>query len=490
MTPSVDDPPASRVRPSPPSVPTAPTASAPGSCRTAAGAVDPARLLALLGELGRCADFDAAAATLCSRVAPAIGAARVVLGWRSRGRAPTRPIAMSGAGVPQWDGETARRLSTALDESIDQARALACPAPAGHRTVLRAHESLRRAHGVLAVMTVPVAHDGVALGALCAEFDAPPPPGALDALTAAASTAAPWLRLLAAHRPGPVARALAALGLSGRPGGRASRRARWIAAAGAIALLAALTVPIELSVSAPARIEGEVQRAVAAPIRGYLKAVHVRPGDAVREGDLLAELGDRDLELERAKLRSELGQHAAGVTTAMARGDRGAMAIAQSRHDEVRARLGLIEHQLEQIRVRAPIDGEVIQGDLVPKIGAPVDRGQELFVVAPALRHRVIVELDERDLRRVATGQPGRLAVSALPWETMPLRVERVAPAAITLDGRNVFELEAGLTDRAEGLRPGQRGVVHLDAGRGPVGLHWARRVGDALARLAWRWTP
>jgi hypothetical protein len=181
----------------------------------------------------------------------------------------------------------------------------------------------------------------------------------------------------------------------------------------------------------------------------------------------------------------------------MARGERAAMAVAQAKVDETRARLGLVDHQLEQIRLRSPIDGVVLQGDLWQQLGAPVDRGQSLFVVAPARRHRVIVELDERDLRRVQTGTAGRLALSALPWDTLALRIERMAPAATTLDGRNVFELEASLEPQPGGgdartneLRAGQRGVAHLSSGRGPLALDWARRAGDALARLAWRWLP
>lgn len=487
-----DEPQRSAPPPAQPSAVRPSSPSSPPSCATPPPVGHDAEWLGLIRRIGACDDFQSAAATVCTDIAAALGAARVVLGWRRHGHAPARPLAMSGAHRPEWDSETVRRLSAVLDEAIDQSVSLACPGAPDARALLRAHDAMRRAHGVGAVMTAPIAHEGIALGALTAEFDTPPPPAALERLTTAAGWVAPWLRLLDARRPGPLARAAASFGL-GRRGRRdaigARSGPRLLAAVVAVAALA-LSVPVDLSVSAPARIEGEQQRSVAAPLRGYLKSVSVRPGDTVREGDVLAELGDRDLELERSKLRSELGQHAAAVNAAMARGDRPGMAVAQSKRDEVGARLALIEHQLEQIRVRAPIDGVVIQGDLLQRIGAPLDRGQELFVVAPDARYRVIVELDERDIRRVAIGQPGRLALSALPWDALPVRVDRLSPAAIALDGRNVFELEASLPDTAAALRPGQRGVVHLEAGRGPLALDWGRRLSDALARLAWRWMP
>jgi biotin carboxyl carrier protein len=459
------------------------TASAASPGASPPDPADAQALLELIAAIGACTRFDDAAATLCTRLAASVGASRVVLGWRTRGRAPTRPVALSGAGVPDWDGETGARLAAAMDEAVGQSRALACPGPSGARGLLRAHESLRRAGGAAAVVTVPLAHGGQAPGALLAEFERAPPLDAAARLEAAAALAAPWLVLLRGRRPGIAARLL----------GKRERRSPFaLGAAGvaALALLAGAVVPIDASVSAQARVEGAVQRTVAAPIRGYLKAVRARPGDTVIEGQLLAELGDRELDLDRARYASELSQHEAAAATAMARGERAAMAVAQSRADETRARLALVASQLERIQLRAPIDGVLIQGDLWQQVGAPVERGQSMFVMAPARRHRVIVELDERDVRRVAVGQAGRIALSALPWQSMPLRVERVAPAATALDGRNVFELEAAVSGAADALRPGLRGVAHLEDGRRPLFVQWARRAGDALGPLAWRWLP
>jgi len=479
--PAADPAPAAGLRVTAP----APSAADPGA------ASDPAVLLELARALGDCEDFDAAAALLCARLAIVLGASRVVLGWRPRGRAPTRPVALSGAGRPDWDGDAERLLSAAMDESIGQARLLVCPAPAGHRALLRAHETLRRSGGAQGVVTVPLARGGHARGALLAEFETVPTPAAARLLLGASPVASAWLSMLHRQRPGRLRRLLALAGLArlaGPVGGRSRARIVWGLLG--LVLVAGAVVPVDVTVSAQARIEGEVQRTVAAPIRGYLKAVRVRPGDTVVAGDLLAELGDRDLELDRSRLRSELSQHEGAASAAMARGERAAMAVAQARIEETRSRLGLVEHQLEQIQLRAPIDGVLIQGDLWQSVGAPVDRGQTLFMVAPALRHRVVVELDERDLRRVRVGQDGRLALSALPWDALALRVERVAPAATALDGRNVFELEARLAEPGEGLRPGLRGVAHLEAGRAPLLREWGRRLAERAAPLAWRWLP
>jgi multidrug resistance efflux pump len=488
---------------------------------------DAAALVALQRALGEETGFQGAATVLCTELARRCGAARVVLGWREGAR--LRPAAVSNAGDATLAPEQRALLLAAMTESIDQSATVAWPSSAaGPQRVARAHQALCRA-GRTAAVTVPLAWAGRSLGALTAEFAADETsavtgvdgagavgPRGLRLLEDASRLAAPFLHLLHERRPSPLRRLGSLLGLlpggdpatahragasssspagTGAPGRGRSRRGRLVLFGVAVAALAVLgIVPIDRTVSAQARIEGEVQRIVAAPIKGYLQAVHVRPGDTVIAGQLLAELGDRDLELERSRLASEQAQHEATVSTALARGDRGAMAVARAKVDEARARLGLVEHQLQQVQLRAPMDGEVIQGDLWQSLNAPVERGQSLFTIAPAQRFRVIVELDERDIRDVSAAQPGRLALSALPWDTIPVRIERLAAVATAIDGRNVFELQARLdtdgTPLPPMLRPGLRGVVHLDAGRAPPLRTWGGRAADWLRRAAWRWMP
>jgi len=70
-------------------------------------------------------------------------------------------------------------------------------------------------------------------------------------------------------------------------------------------LLGAAFITTDYRVSAPARLEGAVQRVLAAPADGYLKQTHVRPGDHVKEGQLVAELADEDLSSRRGKRKAK-----------------------------------------------------------------------------------------------------------------------------------------------------------------------------------------
>jgi multidrug resistance efflux pump len=263
-----------------------------------------------------------------------------------------------------------------------------------------------------------------------------------------------------------------------------------VLAVGLAALLAAALIPVTYRVGAPARIEGAVQRVVAAPFDGFLQRSHVRPGDAVRAGDLLVELADQDLALEQRKWESTLTQQENAYAAALARADRAQFVISHGKADEARAQLDLVRQQLSRTRLMAPIDGVVIKGDLSQALGSPVQRGDALLTLAPREQYRLIVEVDERDIGDVKPGQSGHLALASLPSDPLALVVERVTPVSNVRDGRNVFDVEARLTGAALDLRPGLQGVAKIDAGEQSIVWIWTHRITDWLRLAWWSWGP
>jgi multidrug efflux pump subunit AcrA (membrane-fusion protein) len=275
-----------------------------------------------------------------------------------------------------------------------------------------------------------------------------------------------------------------ALGQMFEPGHRAIKISAGLAliAAAALAFL-----PVEYRVGAPARLEGSIQRALVAPADGFLRLVNVRPGDRVEAGQVLAELAEEDLQLERRKWESELAQYENSASAALARTDRTQFVINQSRADEAQAQLDLVKKQLVRTRVLAPFDGIVIKGDLSQSLGAPVQRGEVLLTVAPAGEFRLVVEVDERDIDDVRAGQTGFLALGAFE-RSLPFSVERVTPMATTRDGRNFFEVEGKLADAPASLRPGLQGVAKIGAGDRALGWIWTHRLVEWVRMTLWSW--
>jgi hypothetical protein len=138
----------------------------------------------------------------------------------------------------------------------------------------------------------------------------------------------------------------------------------------------------------------------------------------------------------------------------------------------------------------APFDGIVIQGDLSQSTGAPVHQGDTLFTIAAGGRFRVIADVDEHDIARVAVGQTGSLALSALPWDTVRITITRITPLATATGGRNVFEVEAALNDPPPGLRPGLSGRARIEVGHRPLAVGWAQAAAARVRLLLWAWLP
>jgi len=405
------------------------------------------------------------ATALATELAKALRCDRVTVGWHERGR--TRIVATSHSA--EFDARHALfdKIGAAMDEAIEQSATIVLPAPARSGPfVTLAHDEVLALLGG-SVCSVPLIDAGRPVGVITMERTA----SAFGPTEAAfcedvACLAGPLLEMKHRSQRSPAQVALDAWRESAsRLTGGAGAGRKWLGLGIAAIAAAALLVPVSHYVGAPARLEGSIQRIVAAPIDGFLEQVNVRPGDRVRADDVVAELSLRDLQAERAKRQSELAQQENLYGAAMARADRTQFVIHHAKAAEVLAQLTLVEQQMQRARIRAPFDGVVIKGDLTQSLGAPVQRGEVLMTLAPDERFRLIVEVDERDLAQVQPGARGRLALAAAPGETFEFHVNRILPVAVAADGRNFFEVEAAVDTASNTLRPGLRGVAKISAG-------------------------
>jgi multidrug resistance efflux pump len=396
-------------------------------------------------------------------------------------------LALAGSSHPgdlQAGQAGATALLDAMQEALDQAQPVAWPPLAGQDLVTLAQRQLA---GSGAACSLPLVDGTRAVGALTLERAAPAFSEAELALLADIARLAgpvfelkrqlalPWHRRLREQW-----RTLVA---------QPARRTR-IAGALALLLLAALAIPVPWRVSAPARLEGSVQRAVVAATDGFLQQANVRPGDRVQAGQVLAELASQDLALERRRRESELRQHENAYRAAQARADRAQMVTLQARAAEAQAMLSLVEAQLQRARIEAPFDGIVIKGDLSQNLGAPVQRGEVLMVLAPNDSFRLILEVDEADIGAIRPGQGGELALAAQPDRTLAFTTRRIVPVAAAAEGRNFFEVEASLQQQAPQLRPGLSGVAKVEAGSRSLGWLLSHRALDWLRLAWWKLTP
>jgi len=270
------------------------------------------------------------------------------------------------------------------------------------------------------------------------------------------------------------------------------RNLTWKAAASAIALLAALLafLPIDYRVSAKTVIEGEIQRVAAAPFEGFVAAEYARAGDTVKKDQLLAQIDDRDLRIEQARWASERDQYDNRLREATATHDLTAVQVIGAQLRQAEAQYALATEKIARARIVAPYDGIVVSGDLSQQIGSPVEAGKKLFEIAPLESYRVILQVDEREIRHVRNGQQGQLVITGIAGDPLPLSVAKVTPVATAQDGKNFFRVEAKLAEAPERLRPGMEGVGKIEVGSRSLWWVLTHSFTEWLTLTLWTWLP
>jgi RND family efflux transporter MFP subunit len=403
------------------------------------------------------------------------------------------PLAISHSATFDPRSDLVRALGEAMNEVLDIGTPLRVPRPPDEELRAIAHEQAALALDARAMLSVPLLHDGRAIGAITLERQRDEPFGD-DAQREAAALGVMlgpvWALQQRLERPllqrvRDAWRAATAMLFGPRyPGWK-------LAGVLAAALVAVPALwQVDHRVSARTVIEGATQIASVAPFDGYVAEAPVRAGDTVRQGQPMARLDDRDLQLERSRWEAEREQLQRRLQVAMAQADRGAMGVLAAQVNQAEAQLALAEERLGRAQIVAPFDGVVVSGDLSQAIGSPVQTGQTLFEVAPLEGFRVVLQVDERDIARVEVGQRGTLVLSSLPDRAMDFAVSSVTPVASQVDGRNVFRVEARVEGAPARLRPGMEGVGKVVVGERSLLWVWTHGFFDWLRVALWAWMP
>jgi biotin carboxyl carrier protein len=462
------------------------------SQHAAASTTDAAALvLALMGEVLKAASAAEAARRLVAvLVAERIAQSASIGLLDGRANARIRLTAMSDAAAIDDGSPLVLALCAAMDECAHQERSIVYPACGETQPVVDlAHSQLARQPGATSVCSVPMASSGAIVGVLTLQRAGvgAPNDAELSMLEHAAAFIGPALALhrraesgFAAKLKGSVARHSSGNGERGLK--------RWWPAAAALAVALACLLPTQHQIAAPARLQGNQERALVAPHDGYIAKALVKPGDRVAAGQVLAEFELEGAQLERRRLEAELSQAESAFGEALGKRDRAQLAIQQARIEQARSRLDLVLRDIDKASITAPFAGVVLNGDLSRAVGSPVKRGDPLMVVAPEEGFRLMLWVDERDVGYVTLDQPGRLLLAASPHDALALKVSRVTPVAVVREAANGFEVEASVQGAVAGLRPGLEGIAKLSVGTRPLAWVMGHRFAHWVGMKWWAW--
>ena len=243
----------------------------------------------------------------------------------------------------------------------------------------------------------------------------------------------------------------------------------------------------------PVIVEQQVD--VAALREGVVAQLQGEPGAAVRKGQLLARLDDRqvasDLEAARAKARGmeadlrnwEAESKVFETDLERARKMWDAQLITKEQLEKAQykvvsnewnvknireqmltaqAEARSLELELEKMHIRAPFGGVVARRYI--RLGQRVAMGDRLFWVTATSPLRVKFTLPERYLGKVKKGEQVSVTAEAAPETRYAAKVVEVSPVVDPSSG--TIEVAAELTGNTSGLLPGMTASIRLETAR------------------------
>ena len=428
-----------------------------------------------------CANPDEASRLLANRLQQFLGCRQVAVGICLKQQRRCRIRGLSG--VVRFDSHSRfiAGIQDALEETLaHESETQWPPGVQGESQGALAHEKLVGILGAECVASLPLCNsDGQTVGVIL--FVDEPAESAFGLLHRYGGAFASCLAALEREQSSVVSRRLRQLREK-----LSSWRGRAIGAAVAcLALLLALPWPYQ--VSCQCQVQPVTRRFVVAPYDGTLESSQVMPGDVVKAGDVLARMDEREIRWELASLATDLARAEKERDSAMAVHRTSGAQLAELEMERLEVQIKLLEHRLDNLAIRSPIDGIVVAGDLEKAQGAPLTIGQTLFEVAPLEKMNVEVNVPEEDISFVSQGMMVAVSLDAFADDAITGVIHRIHPQAELRDKESVFVAEFELENDSARLRPGMNGWAEITGQKRSVGWILFHKPWTSMRRaLAW----
>jgi len=269
-----------------------------------------------------------------------------------------------------------------------------------------------------------------------------------------------------------------------------SRKQQIAAAAVAVVLVS----PFASKVSSEFILEPASNTQVRALVSGRVREVKIRPGDAVRAGDILAELTNPEIMARATVAAGELSLNESDLRTAQASSEFAAAGRASAQHDQLGAEVTVAETKLAELTLRAPASGVVATPDLIAQPGEFVREGDDVLRIVDRSSMRARILVHDWEVQEIAIGQPVEIQVLAHPYRSYEGHIERILPVAATdrpvtqqaklerqgQEIANYFAVEMVFPNPDGTLIEGMTGSAKISGKRSPLVWQWGRGF--------WRW--
>lgn len=425
-------------------------------------------IIDLANRLETATDYDHACQILVDEMSRHTGCPKVAIGTLASESESCRFKAWSGDRRSSLDDETKSALEAALDEVvIRDEESVWPPEIETQRSGLLTHRRLVKDGIAQCVLGSPLRNrDGTVFGAwlFLGDISLIDTPATRQFVRACEYRLAESLDLVKRAQRSPWKRSLDRIT---EKAGTSPRRALAIAALVVAGLLA---VPVPHNVSGRCELQPMTRRFIAAPFDGTLDKTFVEPGDVVEANQLLARMDDREINLELAGADAEHHRASKERDSHLAKRDIAEAQLANYEMERMRLRQRLLAHRSENLDIRSPIAGLVIDGDLKRSEGIPLAIGDTLFEIAPIDRMVVEVAIPETDIAHVEVGQDVSVVLEGFRGDSLSGSLIRIHPRSEMKDDEHVFIGEVEFDNPDGRLLPGMHGNASVGSGLEPLG--------------------
>ena len=169
-------------------------------------------------------------------------------------------------------------------------------------------------------------------------------------------------------------------------------------------------------------------------VAGFVRHVHVQPGEVVNRGRVLLEIENRELDFQRAELETAIARSEQMSLSHHTLDDIAAKQIEDENRRGLRQKLAENAAQRERLIVKAPVAGIVIGEDLASLVGQFVTPGETLFLLGDERTKQIqtLVSQENVDVLRERIGQEVEVSIWGRSNEALTGRLTKVEPSAST----------------------------------------------------------
>ncbi len=291
------------------------------------------------------------------------------------------------------------------------------------------------------------------------------------------------------------------------------RAAAFCGAVAAVVIIAVGLMRFWVDVDAQGIVEADQHEVVHAQVPGFVKTIVAHDGQAMHKNDVILICQDRPLEGQFVGLQAQMRSLQAQLQKATV-SDPAQAKIINAAIVAVRDQLDDAQRRIDDLTIRAPIDGTLVAPKLTDMDGSYLQRGQEIATVAAMDSLLVKASLDQSDaqlvhqntmeLAKAAPNQKDPILVrfagdirSVLPatavaiidssQDTVPHpSLTHVGGGDIAVDPTDPkgehplvkeFEVWVRVSNAGDKYYPGQRAYVRFRVEKKPLLWQWTRRL-------------